>query len=53
MLAIVLVAGQAFTAYTVYQHSQKLSMLQTRSERLQEISRKTMGGYNLVKYLSV
>ncbi|XP_062867675.1 CD74 molecule, major histocompatibility complex, class II invariant chain b [Trichomycterus rosablanca] len=42
VLGIVLVAGQAFTAYTVYKHSEKLTMLQTRSERLQEISHRVM-----------
>ncbi|KAF7697288.1 hypothetical protein HF521_005706 [Silurus meridionalis] len=38
VLATLLIAGQAFTAYSVYQHSEKLSMLERRSERLQEIT---------------
>ncbi|KAG7321317.1 hypothetical protein KOW79_015732 [Hemibagrus wyckioides] len=38
VLATLLIAGQAFTAYSVYQHSEKLSMLERRSDRLQEMS---------------
>ncbi|KAK3555726.1 hypothetical protein QTP86_028988 [Hemibagrus guttatus] len=38
VLATLLIAGQAFTAYSVYKHSEKLSLLERRSDRLQEMS---------------
>ncbi|XP_076836180.1 CD74 molecule, major histocompatibility complex, class II invariant chain b [Brachyhypopomus gauderio] len=40
LLATVLIAGQAFTAYMVYSHKEKLSTLERRSDRLEELSRK-------------
>lgn len=43
VLATLLIAGQAFTAYSVYQHSEKLSMLERRSDRLQEMTIKARG----------
>lgn len=43
VLATLLIAGQAFTAYSVYQHSEKLSMLERRSDRLQEMSVRARG----------
>ncbi|XP_027009248.1 CD74 molecule, major histocompatibility complex, class II invariant chain b [Tachysurus fulvidraco] len=38
VLATLLIAGQAFTAYSVYKHSEKLGMLERRSDRLQEMT---------------
>ncbi|XP_060792378.1 CD74 molecule, major histocompatibility complex, class II invariant chain b [Neoarius graeffei] len=38
VLAALLIAGQAFTAYSVYKHSEKLSLLERRSDRLQELT---------------
>ncbi|KAF5896421.1 H-2 class II histocompatibility antigen gamma chain-like, partial [Clarias magur] len=38
VLAALLIAGQAFTAYSVYKQSDKLSLLERRSDRLQEMT---------------
>ncbi|XP_017347582.1 CD74 molecule, major histocompatibility complex, class II invariant chain b [Ictalurus punctatus] len=38
VLAALLIAGQAFTAYSVYKQSEKLSLLERRSDRLQEMT---------------
>ncbi|KAM9451432.1 CD74 molecule, major histocompatibility complex, class II invariant chain b [Clarias gariepinus] len=38
VLAALLIAGQAFTAYSVYNQSEKLSLLERRSDRLQELT---------------
>ncbi|TSL04402.1 H-2 class II histocompatibility antigen gamma chain [Bagarius yarrelli] len=38
LLATVLIAGQAFTAYSVYKHSEKLSLLERRSDHLQQMT---------------
>lgn len=43
LLAAMLIAGQAFTAYSVYQQSEKLSMLERRSDRLQEMTVRARG----------
>lgn len=43
VLATLLIAGQAFTAYSVYKHSEKLSMLERRSDRLQEMTVRARG----------
>ncbi len=41
LLAGILIAGQAFTAYMAYGQKQQLNTLERRSDRLQEISRKS------------
>ncbi|KAB5548734.1 hypothetical protein PHYPO_G00058970 [Pangasianodon hypophthalmus] len=38
VLVALLIAGQAFTAYSVYKQSEKLSLLERRSDRLQEMT---------------
>lgn len=43
VLAALLIAGQAFTAYSVYKQSDKLTMLERRSVRLQEITVRARG----------
>ncbi|XP_055036245.1 CD74 molecule, major histocompatibility complex, class II invariant chain b isoform X1 [Misgurnus anguillicaudatus] len=42
LLAGILIAGQAFTAYMAYSQKAQLSTLERRTDRLQEISRRTM-----------
>ncbi|KTG36876.1 hypothetical protein cypCar_00011898 [Cyprinus carpio] len=42
LLAGILIAGQAFTAYMAYSQKQQLSTLERRSDRLQEINRKSV-----------
>lgn len=42
LLAGILIAGQAFTAYMAYGQKQQLNTLERRSDRLQEISRKSV-----------
>ncbi|XP_043077574.1 CD74 molecule, major histocompatibility complex, class II invariant chain b [Puntigrus tetrazona] len=42
LLVGILIAGQAFTAYMAYSQKQQLSTLERRSDRLQEISRKSV-----------
>lgn len=41
LLAGILIAGQAFTAYMAFNQKQQLNNLERRSDRLQEISRKS------------
>ncbi|MCM8651616.1 hypothetical protein MZO44_16155, partial [Lactiplantibacillus sp. E932] len=38
----ILIAGQAFTAYMAYSQKEQLNTLERRSDRLQEISRKSV-----------
>ncbi|KAK7130857.1 hypothetical protein R3I94_016112 [Phoxinus phoxinus] len=40
LLAAILIAGQAFTAYTMYSHREQLNTLERRNDRLHELSRK-------------
>nr|BAC53768.1 invariant chain like protein 2 [Cyprinus carpio] len=42
LLAGILIAGQAFTAYMAYSQKEQLNTLERRSDRLQEISRKSV-----------
>ncbi|XP_051960718.1 uncharacterized protein LOC127628078 [Xyrauchen texanus] len=42
LLAGILIAGQAFTAYMAFSQKEQLNTLERRSDRLQEISRKSM-----------
>ncbi len=42
LLAGILIAGQAFTAYMAFSHKQQLETLERRTDRLQEISHKSM-----------
>ncbi|KAI7796408.1 invariant chain like protein 2, partial [Triplophysa rosa] len=42
LLAGILIAGQAFTAYMAFSHKQQLETLERRTDRLQEIGRKSM-----------
>nr|AAI10100.1 Iclp2 protein [Danio rerio] len=41
LLAGILIAGQAFTAYMAYSHKEQLNALERRGDRLHEISRKS------------
>lgn len=41
LLAGILIAGQAFTAYMAYNQKEQLNILERRSDRLHEISRKS------------
>jgi len=40
LLAGILIAGQAFTAYMSYNHREQLNTLERRNDRLHELSRK-------------
>ncbi|XP_042566993.1 CD74 molecule, major histocompatibility complex, class II invariant chain b [Cyprinus carpio] len=42
LLAGILIAGQAFTAYMAYSQKEQLNTLERRSDRLQEINRKSV-----------
>ncbi|XP_016132489.1 H-2 class II histocompatibility antigen gamma chain-like [Sinocyclocheilus grahami] len=42
LLVGILIAGQAFTAYMAYSQKEQLNTLERRSDRLQEISRKSV-----------
>ncbi|XP_051955577.1 H-2 class II histocompatibility antigen gamma chain-like [Xyrauchen texanus] len=42
LLAGILIAGQAFTAYMAFNQKEQLNTLERRTDRLQEISRKSM-----------
>lgn len=48
LLAGILIAGQAFTAYMAFSQKEQLRTLEIRTDRLQEISRKSMGLHGLL-----
>ncbi|KAA0720273.1 hypothetical protein E1301_Tti012307 [Triplophysa tibetana] len=49
LLAGILIAGQAFTAYMAFSHKQKLEILERRTDRLQEIGHRSMAMRTPVK----